>query len=184
MQINSYDKIILVTLVVIAIFVIPDVYAKQLTIHMPVGDHERNLKTVIDWYVPLNHDIEINDVVNWINDDNIAHTVTSGKGIGLIGTIGAGGQGTPDGYFDSGIISPGKSWSFTFKEKGVYSYFCTIHPWIERSITVLEPGINVTENIRISYTMVATVIIIAAIMVGMLIITKLRSRVLENNTKK
>lgn len=89
MQINSYDKIILVTLVVTAIFFIPDVYAKQLTIHIPVGDHERNLKTVIDWYVPLNHDIEINDVVNWINDDDIAHTVTSGKGIGLIGTIGA-----------------------------------------------------------------------------------------------
>lgn len=48
--------------------------------------------------------------VTWVNDDSVAHTVTS-----------------DNGTFDSGFIMPGKSWSYTFKQPGKFSYYCTLH---------------------------------------------------------
>jgi plastocyanin len=48
--------------------------------------------------------------VTWINDDSVAHTVTS-----------------DNGAFDSGFIMPGKSWSYTFKQAGKFPYYCTLH---------------------------------------------------------
>lgn len=82
----------------------------------------------------------------------------------------------PDGNFDSGIISPEKSWSYTFKEKGFFSYTCTIHPWIERSITVLEPGIDISKDIRISYGLITTIAIILAIIGIVVTIIRIRQK--------
>jgi hypothetical protein len=31
---------------------------------------------------------------------------------------------------------PGESWSFTFEESGTFSYYCTIHPWMEGVVIV------------------------------------------------
>ena len=44
--------------------------------------------------------------------------------------------GTPDGIFDSGRFMPGESWSYTFSDANNFSYFCTIHPWMEGVIIV------------------------------------------------
>ncbi|MCV0400123.1 MAG: hypothetical protein K5785_09040 [Nitrosarchaeum sp.] len=143
----------------LVVFSISTVYAEEIFISIPQGDHTQQLKTVLEWYVPINHDVEIGDTVTWKNDDITGHTVTSGKGIGFLGDPKTD-KAQPDGYFDSGIILPGKSWSFTFKEKGFFEYTCTIHPWVERSITVLEPGIDVSKNIRISYATITTIAII------------------------
>lgn len=63
--------------------------------------------------------------VIWKNDDNAAHTVTSG-------TILEG----PSGTFDSGLIKSGKTFSHRFDDTGKYPYFCMIHPWANASITV------------------------------------------------
>lgn len=163
------------------IFSISIVYAEEMTITIPQGDHTRELKTVIEWYVPINHDVEIEDVVTWKNDDITGHTVTSGKGIGFLGDPEID-KAQPDGYFDSGVILPGKSWSFTFKEKGFFEYTCIIHPWVERSITVLEPGVQI-KDIRISYALIGTISTIIVIIVGTIIIINLRRRYLEKNPK-
>jgi plastocyanin len=162
-------------MLVLFVFSIPIASAEELEIPIPVGDHDRGLKVVIEWYTPINHDIEIGDTITWINDDQVAHTVTSGKGIGFLGNPETD-QAQPDGYFDSGIISPGKSWSFIFEEKGFFSYTCTIHPWIERSITVLEPGIDISREIRISYALITTITIIVAIIIGAIIAITVRRR--------
>ena len=143
----------------LVVFSISTVYAEEIFISIPQGDHTQQLKTVLEWYVPINHDVEIGDTVTWKNDDITGHTVTSGKGIGFLGDPKTD-KAQPDGYFDSGIILPGKSWSFTFKEDGFFEYTCTIHPWVERSITVLESGIDVSKNIRISYAAITTIAII------------------------
>lgn len=140
------------------LFSFSTIYAEETIISIPQGDHTRELKSVIEWYVPINHDIEVGDTVTWINDDITGHTVTSGKGIGFLGNPETN-QAQPNGYFDSGIILPDKSWSFTFKEKGFFKYTCTIHPWVERSITVLEPGIQI-KDIRISYATIITIVVI------------------------
>ena len=40
------------------------------------------------------------------------------------------------GYFDSGRFIPGESWSYEFKESRTFSYYCTIHPWMEDVVIV------------------------------------------------
>ena len=63
--------------------------------------------------------------VIWRNDDNAAHTVTSG-------TILEG----PSGNFDSGLIKSGQAFSHRFDDAGQYPYFCMIHPCASASVTV------------------------------------------------
>ncbi len=173
---NKLALISVIFLSVSAIIPILESSAEQITIPIPQGDHTRELKSVIEWYVPINHDVDMGDTVTWVNEDITGHTVTSGKGIGFLGNPDTD-KARPDGYFDSGIISPGKSWSFTFKERGFFEYTCTIHPWIERSITVLEPGVEISKDIRISYGfLTSTAIIIVAIATSIAVITLRRNK--------
>ena len=163
----------------LAVFSISTIYAEEITVIIPQGDHTRELKSVIEWYVPINHDVEIGDTVTWTNDDIVGHTVTSGKGIGFLGDPKID-KAQPDGYFDSGIILPGKSWSFTFKEKGFFKYTCTLHPWIERSITVLEPGIQI-KDIRISFASIMTTVAILVTIGVTITIVKIRQKRAEKS---
>jgi len=57
--------------------------------------------------------------VIWRNSDSVPHTVTS-----------------DDGFFDSGTILGGGTFSFTFDKVGRYSYFCTLHPYMKATIIV------------------------------------------------
>ncbi|HEY7079575.1 MAG TPA: plastocyanin/azurin family copper-binding protein [Nitrososphaeraceae archaeon] len=67
------------------------------------------------------------DTVMWTNNDNQFHTVVSGSpsstGGAAVGKV-----------FDSGLSGPnaltmkGKTFSHTFNEKGVFPYFCQLHP--------------------------------------------------------
>lgn len=41
-----------------------------------------------------------------------------------------------DGMWDSGNVSAGGSFSFTFTEPGTFDYVCAIHPSMEGTITV------------------------------------------------
>lgn len=54
-------------------------------------------------------------MVTWTNNDSYAHTVTSGT------------PNHPDGKFDSGAISSGGTYSYTFSAKGTYNYYCRYH---------------------------------------------------------
>ncbi len=64
-------------------------------------------------YNPLTLAITNGTTVTWINSDGVAHTVTS-----------------VTGAFDSGSISPGGTFSYTFNQTGTFEYECTIHPTI------------------------------------------------------
>jgi len=57
--------------------------------------------------------------VTWTNNDSIVHTSTSN------------GSG-----WDSGIMAPGASFSFTFQTAGTFTYKCTIHPGMMGTIMV------------------------------------------------
>lgn len=69
--------------------------------------------------------------VEWVNEDDIIHTVTSGRetGYGLF-------EHTQDGIFDSGSLEGGKSFTFQFEEPGRYEYFCIPHPWMNGVVVV------------------------------------------------
>ena len=87
------------------------------------------------WYLPREITVRVNDTVTWINKDTEAHTVTSGIGAGIESLMNNK-KGTPNGLFDSGLIRPGQSWTHIFTRPGTYTYFCTIHPWMDGVVTV------------------------------------------------
>lgn len=62
------------------------------------------------------------ETVAWINEDEVAHTVTA-----------------DDEAFDSGLLEPGEGYSRRFDEPGVYPYHCTPHPFMKAVVRV-EPA--------------------------------------------
>jgi len=62
--------------------------------------------------------------VTWTNQDDITHTVTSGR------------PGSPDGRFDVRLTGKGTSGSATFADPGVYPYFCTRHQSMRGEVVV------------------------------------------------
>ena len=96
--------------------------------------------TPTQWYVPSQISVNQNDTVKWINRDTEVHTVTSGVGAGLESLMNNK-QGTKDGIFDSGIFKPGGNWTYKFEKAGVFSYFCTVHPWMEGTV-VVKKGVS------------------------------------------
>ena len=87
------------------------------------------------WYFPRQITVHTNDTIKWINQDTEAHTVTSGVGAGIESLMNNK-RGTPNGIFDSGPFKTGQSWTHTFTNPGTYTYFCTIHPWMEGVVSV------------------------------------------------
>jgi plastocyanin len=58
--------------------------------------------------------------VTWINKDSTVHTATA-----------------KNGAFDSGYLSKGQRYSYTFKRAGKkYAYYCAPHPHMMGSVTV------------------------------------------------
>lgn len=58
--------------------------------------------------------------VTWVNKDPVAHTSTA-----------------YDHLWNSGLITPGKSYSFTFTKPGTYPYYCEIHQFMHGVVKVL-----------------------------------------------
>ena len=63
--------------------------------------------------------VSVGDTVRVTNEDTVGHTWTA-----------------IDGEFDSGTLSEGDSFDFTFEEAGEFDYFCSIHPEMAGTITV------------------------------------------------
>ena len=115
---------------------IPVVYANEYIVDIPLGAYNPELNTPAEvWYDPPQLYATVGDTITWYNDDKEGHTVTSGEGSGRFGWM-SDNFGTPNGIFDSGRFMPGESWSFNFKESGTFSYYCTIHPWMEGVVLV------------------------------------------------
>ena len=76
-------------------------------------------------FVPSNVMIDVNGTVTWSNDDTAAHTVTGGIA-----------KDGPNDTFDSSLLMPDTTFSYTFEEAGEYPYFCVVHPWMAGMVTV------------------------------------------------
>ena len=66
--------------------------------------------------------IGVNNTVEWVNNDNMPHTVTATNKL-----------------FDSGNMNPGDTFSYTFTSPGNYSYGCSYHPWMKGTVIVKGP---------------------------------------------
>jgi len=125
------------------------VYAEEYIVDIPFGAYNPELNTVAEvWYDPPQLFVSVGDTVTWYNDDKEGHTVTSGVGSGRFGWMDNKNFGKSDGLFDSGRFMPGESWSHKFDESGTFSYYCTIHPWME--------GILIVEKLIPNYPHDAT----------------------------
>lgn len=76
--------------------------------------HMHNFK-----FVPAVVRIKPGDTVEWINDDNDAHTVDSTSRL-----------------FDSGGLDTNDKWSHAFKTAGTFSYICALHPYMKGAVIV------------------------------------------------
>jgi plastocyanin len=77
------------------------------------------------YYDPQDISVQIDSTVQWINEDETIHTVTSGTP-----------EEGPTAMFDSSIIEAGNSFSNTFFVSGTFDYYCIVHPWMIGSVTV------------------------------------------------
>jgi plastocyanin len=68
---------------------------------------------------PATIEIMVGDTVRWVNNDTAPHTATAGNG-----------------GFDSGNLSNGQEYSFTFTEAGSYNYVCRYHDVMAATVVV------------------------------------------------
>jgi plastocyanin len=73
------------------------------------------------FYSPGQLDVLVGTTVTWRNIDRSTHTVTE-----------------DDDAFDSGYIRPGQTFSRTFDKSGTYRFHCTIHRFMQGSISVFD----------------------------------------------
>lgn len=88
-------------------------------------------------YSPDIAQVPLGNIIEWTNDDNTLHTVTS--------IVDA------DYTFDSGMINPGESYQIdtSVLSAGTYEYFCLVHPWMTASF-VLGEGAPAAPEFAIS----------------------------------
>jgi plastocyanin len=83
------------------------------------------------FYSPIDKEVKKGDSIKFKNDDAIVHVIASTND--KIGTV----SPNPDGKFDTGILTMGQeSKDITLDETGTINYFCTVHPFMQGSITV------------------------------------------------
>ena len=70
-------------------------------------------------FAPAALTVHPGDTVIWTNRDDVTHTVTA-----------------RNKQFSSGLLAPGKSFSFVFHQPGTYAYICAVHPFMRGSVTV------------------------------------------------
>ena len=66
--------------------------------------------------------VRVGDTVTWIQHDEAPHDVVT--------------TSAPVA-FRSPQLSAGQSWSYTFQQPGTYQYYCSVHPDMRASVTVL-----------------------------------------------
>lgn len=70
------------------------------------------------------------DAITWENADTAFHTVTSVTQ-----------SGEENGLFDSGFFTAGESYTKKFAELGDFYYYCSLHPWMNGVVHVINnPG--------------------------------------------
>jgi plastocyanin len=79
------------------------------------------------FFSPQTIPVNVGDTITWTNNGFFLHSTTSGTSCP-----------TPDGKWDSGLLSNGQSFSVTFTQAGTFQYFCTPHCFT--GTVVVNPG--------------------------------------------
>lgn len=74
-------------------------------------------------FAPASITVKKGTTVTWTNNDSVAHDVTQTDG---------------KSELDSGVMTTGQSYSYTFDSTGTFEYFCSLHPNMVGTVTVTE----------------------------------------------
>jgi len=85
-------------------------------------------------FTPDMLEVDAGTTVAWVDDNPIAHTITSGTY--EVGADGLRTGETPDGTFDGKVGTTGDAFSFTFDQPGTYTYYCSIHKGMNATLVV------------------------------------------------
>jgi plastocyanin len=72
-------------------------------------------------YQMANIQVRAGTTVTWTNQDSAPHSVTF-----------------ENGMKDSGLLYQGQSFSYTFRTPGTYQYYCSVHPYMVATVTVVS----------------------------------------------
>jgi plastocyanin len=72
-------------------------------------------------YQVANMQVRAGTTVTWTNQDSVPHSITF-----------------KNGMRDSGLLFQGQSFSYTFKTPGTYQYYCSVHPYMVATVTVVS----------------------------------------------
>ena len=70
-------------------------------------------------FVPATVTVTVGTTVTWTNLDSVTHTVTSETDL-----------------FDSGNLVRNTTFSYLFADRGTFSYYCAIHPYMKGEVIV------------------------------------------------
>ncbi len=131
----NVNPIILLVLILTSVISFSSSFADS-EVTIPLGaSHSENPYSLS----PAVLNVSVNETVRWQNNDNAIHTVTTGKP-----------QLGYDGRIDSGIIQPGKEFSYKFTQEGVYPYYCLFHPWMTGLVNVGTDTTKANPTVQIS----------------------------------
>lgn len=134
------NRIALVSIVIVLLLIpvgLNKSFAKTWDVVIETGSGDKNAKVT---YAPWDLAIEPSDTVSWGNGDTVAHTIVSGTP-----------PDSPSGKFDSGLVNPGKFFSYKFSDadKGSVKYYCSVHPWMVGVVNVgyTAPNFKVVTSV-------------------------------------
>ena len=71
-----------------------------------------------DAFTPQHIQVALGTTVTWTNKDNVPHNVTFSPVVP-----------NANNNWDSGLLYPGESYSYTFTSRGTFQYHCSEHPF-------------------------------------------------------
>jgi len=145
MKITTTGTIFVFLAVIASVIATPTAFADhaKATVSLPAGSGaSADAPCVAEntCFNPAEVTVDVGGEVTWSNDDNAAHTVTSGDLSADPDNVGT--------VFDSGLFMAGATFSHTFDAAGEYPYFCMVHPWMVGKVIVQEAMAEEEEHME------------------------------------
>ncbi len=78
-----------------------------------------------DVFSPAHIQVDLGTTVTWTNQDSDSHNVTFSPVVL-----------SSSNSWESGLLSPGQSFSYTFTSRGTFQYYCQEHPFMTGTVDV------------------------------------------------
>ncbi len=82
-----------------------------------------------DAYSPSHIEVVLGTTVTWTNQDKVPHSV-------IVSPV----VFSTANSWESSLLNPGQSFSYTFSSSGTFKYVCTEHPEMTGTVIVMQQG--------------------------------------------